>query len=189
MNLLDIIITITMIFLLVRGIIRGFFREIASLAGVILGIIFANQFQPEMTSYLEAYLPAGKFLPLISFGLLFAVVFVLCGISGWLLNMAFKKVFLGWADRTLGAGLAILKGIIITYLVIVLLTFFVPSKTPLIAGSRLAPLIVASYQSVVGLISPDFFNKLKSEILEDKKKIDKVVSEKMRDFGHKDESR
>lgn len=189
MNLLDIIITIIMTFLLVRGVIRGFFREIASLAGVILGIIFANHFQPEMTTYLESYLPTGRFLPLISFGILFAVVFILCSISGWLLNLVFKKVFLGWADRTLGAGLAILKGVILTYLVIVLLTFFIPSKTPLIADSKLAPLIVTSYQSVVSIVSPDFFKKLKREIIEEKKKVDKVVSEKMSDFVGKDGSK
>jgi uncharacterized membrane protein required for colicin V production len=33
MNLLDIIIIVTMIFLLVKGVFRGFIREIASLAG------------------------------------------------------------------------------------------------------------------------------------------------------------
>lgn len=187
--MLDIIITITMIFLVVRGVIRGFFREIASLAGVIIGIILANQFQPQMTSYLKAYLPAGKFLPLISFGLLFTAVFILCCTLGWLLNMIFKKAFLGWADRALGAGLAVLKGIVITYLAIVLLTFFVPSKTPLIADSRLAPIVIASYQSVVSLISPDFFKKLKRDFLEDREKIDKVVSEKMRELAGKNGSK
>jgi len=72
-----------MIFFVVRGIWRGFLREIGSLAGVIL----------------------------------------------------------------------VLKGIILTYLVIVLLTFFLPTKTPLIAKSRLAPVIVSSYQSLAGFVS------------------------------------
>ncbi|MBW2205067.1 MAG: CvpA family protein, partial [Deltaproteobacteria bacterium] len=38
MNLLDLIIIACMVFLIVRGIFRGFIREVGSLAGVILGI-------------------------------------------------------------------------------------------------------------------------------------------------------
>lgn len=189
MNLLDLIIIATMIFLVVRGIFRGFFREIGSIAGVILGIWIGNAFQPQMTTYLRAYLPSVTFLPLISFGLLFAIIFIICNLAGWLLNMILKRTFFGWVDKTMGAGLAVLKGIIITYLVIVLLTFFLPSKTPLIAGSRLAPSIVSSYQSVVSLVSPGFYKKWKNKFLEKKKGIDKVISGKVRDFTGKDGSR
>jgi len=182
MNLLDIIIITTMTFLIVRGIFRGFFREIGSLVGVILGIWLASLYQPQMTEYLKAYLPSVRFfiLQLISFSLILAIVLVFCNLAGWGLKMVFKKALLGWADRTLGAGLAILKGVIITYLVIVLLTFFVPSKTPLVAGSKLAPLIIGSYQSMVSLISPGSYQKWKKKFLGQKKKVDEVVSEKSR---------
>ncbi|MEA2040154.1 MAG: CvpA family protein [Thermodesulfobacteriota bacterium] len=161
MNLLDLFIIVAMIFFVVRGIFRGFFKEIGSIAGVILGIWIGCLYQPQITAYLGAYFPSWKLLPILSFAAVFFVVFVLCNLGGWGLRIIFKKAFLGWADRILGAGLAILKGIIITYLVIVLLTFFVPSKTPFIAGSRLAPLIISSYQSIVSLISPDYYDNWK----------------------------
>ena len=189
MNLLDLIIVATMIFLIVRGIFRGFFREIGSLAGVILGIWLANVYQPQMTEYLKTYLPSAKFLPIISFAVIFAIVLVLCNVAGWALKMLLKKVLLGWADRTLGAGFAVLKGIIITYLVIVLLTFFVPSKAPLIARSILAPLIVSSYQSMVSIISPGSYQKWKRKFLGHAKKIGAVVPEKNREPTGNDGSR
>ena len=81
-----------------------------------------------------------------------------------------------------GAGLAVLKGVIITYLVIVLLTFFVPSKTPLIAESKLAPLIISSYQSIAGVISPGSYRNLRKKFLLKKKGIEKVVSDKVRNL-------
>ena len=183
MNLLDIIIIVTMIFLIVKGILRGFIREIASLAGIILGIILANHFQPQMTDYLKPHLPSTPFLPLISFAFLFAAVLILCNILGWAFHLFFKKIFLGWVDKTLGAGLAITKGVIITYLVIILLTFFVPASTPLIAKSRLAPWIKVSYQSMIRLISPDHYQKWKKKFMGKKKEMGEIVSEKIKDIA------
>jgi uncharacterized membrane protein required for colicin V production len=152
--------------------------EVGSLAGVILGVLLANHYQPQMTNYLKAYLPTSNYLPIISFAVIFLIVLVLCNLLGWSLKMIVKKAFFGWADRTLGAGLAILKGIIITYLVIVLLTFFVPSKTPLIARSRLAPLVITSYQSMISFISPSFYQRWKKKFLGNSKLKDAVVQKK-----------
>lgn len=182
MNLLDIIIIVTMIFLIVRGIFRGFFRETGSLTGVVLGIWFANLYQPEMTGFLKAYLPSGKYLPLISFALIFCLILIVCNLLGWAMKLILQKFFFGWADRMFGACLAVLKGVIITYLVIVLLTFFVPSKTPLIAESKLAPLIISSYQSIAGVISPGSYRNLRKKFLLKKKGIEKVVSDKVRNL-------
>jgi membrane protein required for colicin V production len=178
MNLLDLVIIATMIFLVVRGIFRGFFMEVGSLAGVILGVVLANHYQPQMTNYLKTYLPSANFLPMISFAVIFIGVLVVCNLLGWSLKVIMKKAFFGWADRTLGAGLAISKGIVITYLVIVLLTFFVPSKTPLIAQSRLAPLVITSYQSMISLISPTFYQRWKKKFLGNSQVKEKVVPKK-----------
>lgn len=164
MNLLDYIIIILMSFLIIRGILRGFAREIFSLAGIILGIWLAVLYQPRATEMLRNYLPDGKYLPLLSIAVLFTIIFVSSNIVGWALSLLFKKVLLRWLDRLLGAGFAVVKGIVITYIAIVVLTFFVPAKTPLIAGSTLAPWIIRSYQSMAGLISPDYYRDLKEKI-------------------------
>jgi len=187
MNLLDYIIIITMVYLIVKGIFRGFIREIASLAGIILGIWIANLFQPQMTDLLRSYLPSVQYLPLISFAAIFAAVLILCNIIGWGLTLLFKKLFLGWVNRFLGACLAIAKGVIITYLVIVMLTFFLPSKTPLIAGSTLAPLIIGSYQSIISLVSPNHYQNWKRKIVGKQKEIGKIMSDKIKDIVRKNE--
>ncbi|MBW2609562.1 MAG: CvpA family protein [Deltaproteobacteria bacterium] len=187
MNLLDYIIIITMVYLIVKGIFRGLIREIASLAGIILGIWLANLFQPQMTDLLSPYLPSVRYLPLISFAAIFAAILILCNILGWGLKLLFKKLFLGWVDRTLGACLAIAKGVIITYLIIVMLTFFLPSKTPLIAASTLAPLIIRSYQSMISLISPNHYKNWKRKIMGKQKEIGKIMSDKIKDIVKKDE--
>ncbi|MBW1682108.1 MAG: CvpA family protein [Deltaproteobacteria bacterium] len=165
MNFLDILIICTMVFFLVRGVLRGFFKEVGSLAGVILGIWLAALFQPEATSRLRTLMPSVPYLSLISFAAVFAVVLILCNLAAWGIRTLLKKAFLGWADRALGAALAILKGVILIYLVIVVLTFFVPGKSPLIAESKLAPFIVRSYQAAVGLVSPGAYQEWKNRFL------------------------
>jgi len=186
MNLLDIVIIAAMTLLIVRGIFRGFFREVGSLAGVILGIWLANDYQPQMTEYLKMYLPSFKYLPFISFGAIFVIVLILCNMAGWGIKMMLKRFFFSWADKTLGAGLAFVKCVVITYFVIVILTFFIPSKTPLIAQSRLAPLIIVSYQSMANLISPDSYQRWKNKLLRQNKKMGDAVSEKPHDLTRKD---
>ncbi|MFH1123791.1 MAG: CvpA family protein [Pseudomonadota bacterium] len=187
MNLLDLVILCTMIFLVVKGLLRGFIREVASLAGVVLGILFANWFQPQMTAHLRSYLPDTSFLPLLSFAGIFASVLILCNLLGYILKFLFKKIFLGWLDRTLGVGLAITKGVIITYLAIVLLTFFLPTKTPLIARSKLAPWIIMSYQGMIRLILPNHYKEWKERIMGKASETGWIIPDKGKDGTRKDE--
>jgi membrane protein required for colicin V production len=178
MNLLDVAIIVIMGFLIVRGIFRGFFKEIASLAGVVLGIWLGALFQPQLTAYLKSHFASIPGLALISFGGVFVAVVVLCNLIGLALKALAKKAFLGWADRLLGLGLAFVKGVIVIYLAIVLLTFFVPGHAPVLSRSRLAPLIISSYQSMVGLISPDAYEKWKRRFLDKPKEMKEDLKEK-----------
>jgi membrane protein required for colicin V production len=181
MNLLDYIIIAAMIYLIIRGIMRGFVREICSLVGVIIGIVLGNLFQPRVSDLLRPSLPSTEFLPLIGFAVIFAVTLILFNLIGWIINLSTKKIFLGWLDRTIGACLAIVKGLIVTYLVIVMLTFFIPTQTPLIGGSKLAPWIIRSYQSMIGIISPDHYKNWKKRIVGEQKKKDESVSGEKKD--------
>jgi len=177
MNILDIIISGLVAFFLIKGIFRGFFREIASLAGVVFGIVIGNHYHPQMAAYLKAYIPLEKSLPLISFVILFIAVIIGFYLVGLLLHSLFKRLLMGWFDRALGICFALIKGIIISYLLIVLLTFFVPSTSPLIASSTCARLVINTYQSIARLISPDIYREWTARISKESKKVEKVISE------------
>jgi len=177
MNILDIIISGLVAFFLIKGIFRGFFREIASLAGVVFGIVIGNHYHPQMAAYLKAYIPLERSLPLISFVILFIAVIIGFYLVGLLLHSLFKRLLMGWFDRALGICFALIKGIIISYLLIVLLTFFVPSTSPLIASSTCARLVINTYQSIARLISPDIYREWKARISKESKKVEKVISE------------
>jgi membrane protein required for colicin V production len=161
MNLLDGLILAILIFFFIRGIFRGFFREIGSLAGVILGIVLGSRFHMELAGFLGAHFPSTRFLPLIGFGMIFLGTLVGCNLLALALNALTRKALLGWLDRTLGAGLALLKGVVLTYLMIVLMTFFVPFGAPIMTRSTLAPWIISSYQVMANMVSPELYQRWK----------------------------
>ena len=189
MNILDIFIVCTLVFLLVQGILRGFLREVASLAGVVLGILLGSHFQPQMTAGLKAHVPDSSYLPVVSFALIFALVLIICYVFVFALSFFFRKAFLGWVDRALGVWLALTKGVIVTYLIIVLLTFFLPAKAPLVAQSRLAPWVIVSYQSMIRFISPERYDKWKTWILGKEEKGNPSASEQGKDLKKKNEKK
>jgi len=176
MNILDYIILGLIAFFVVKGILRGFFREISSLAGIIFGIWIGNHYHPQIANLLKAYIPLEKSLSLISFLLLFIVVVILFNISGMLLHHFFKKLLIAWVDRGLGFGLALIKGIIISYLLIILVFWAMPTS-PLIAKSKTAPLVKVSFESIRSLISPDLYKTWKKKIFKESKKVGKAISE------------
>ena len=177
MNILDFIIIGLIAFFLIKGIFRGFFREIASLAGIICGLVIGNHYHPQMADYLKAYIPLERPLPLIGFIILFIAVIIGFHLFGLLLHSLFKRLLIGWFDRTLGICFALIKGIIVSYLLIVLLTFFVPSTSPLIASSKSARLVIITYQYMARLISPDIYQEWKAKISKETKTVGRVVSE------------
>ncbi len=178
MNILDYIILIPLLYLTIKGIIRGLIREIASLAGIILGIWLGNVYQPEVSGVIEHYLPDTKLIPLISIALIFVLMVILCNLAGMGIRLIFKKVFLGWFDRVMGGFFAVIKTIFLAYVVIIMLTFYTPSNAPLISESVLAPWIIRSYQSIIDLVSPDHYEKWKKKILGEAGKINNIIFEK-----------
>jgi len=187
MNILDYIIIAFMLYLILRGIFRGFIREVSSLVGVILGIWLGNYYQPWMTGILKEHLPLSRYLPLLSFITLFIAILMICNTIGWFINSITKKPFMGGANMTSGAGLAALKGLIITYLAIVLLTFYLPGNSTLISNSAMAPWIIKSYQRVTSFISPDHYRNWKDRFVGEAKKIGDAVSDKIKDLVKDDE--
>jgi membrane protein required for colicin V production len=184
MNLLDILIISTLVYFIVKGILRGFIREIASLAGVVIGILLASRYQPEVTEVIQQFLNPGPYLSLIGFIVILVSVVVACNLLGWLIRLLLRKAPLGWLDRILGLCFALLKGVIVTYLAIVILTFFLPSGTPLIARSKVGPWIVVSYQSMVGLISPDHYQRWKKRFIQKTEELsDKVPGNRPEPLG------
>ncbi|NLD39317.1 MAG: CvpA family protein [Desulfatiglans sp.] len=178
MNILDYIILVPLLYFTVKGIVRGLIREVASLAGIILGIWLGMVYQQELSMVLRDYLPDNRFIPLISIALIFVLFVILCNLAGWGIRLIFKKASLGWFDRLTGGLFAVIKTIFLAYVFIIILTFYTPKNGPMISESFLAPWIIRSYQSITGLVSPDHYDKWKKKIVGQADRLNSIIKEK-----------
>ncbi len=177
MNILDCIILGLIVFFGVKGFFMGIFRELFSLAGIVCGFLIGNHYHPQTANLLRVYIPLKDSLPFIGFLALFTLVFIVFTLLGSLLHRMLKTLFVAWFDRGLGVFLALIKGTVISYLLIVLLTIFVPSSSPLITKSRVAPLVKVSFESMRMLISPDLYHMWEGRLSKQSEKIRKAVTE------------
>lgn len=164
MNSLDISILALLLFFVIRGLMRGFFKEIASIVGILLGIYLGYTYQRPLTDIaVRLGLTQSPGLGLGCFLVTFLLSYVLVRVLAWLLTSLIGSGALGFANRVAGAGLAVLKAVLITCVGVALLNFVLPSDSSLLKGSRLAPLALRVYQGVSSKITPDMYKNWKQK--------------------------
>ena len=115
MNNLDIILNVILCFGLVRGFLKGFIWELASLVSVILGIYGAIHFSFYIFDFLKETLHfSEKTIQILAFILTFFIIIILVGITAKLITKILEKVELGLLNRGVGAVFGLLKWSVIT---------------------------------------------------------------------------
>ena len=110
MNTLDIILLIPLAYGLFSGLMKGFFKEVASLLGIILGIYMARIFALPLSHWLITWLDySEKVMVPISYILIFLTVAIGLNIIAFMLEKMMKFVSLGWLNKLGGAAFGMLK--------------------------------------------------------------------------------
>lgn len=95
---------------MIFGFVKGAFRLLATLAGIVLGIYFARFFYQPVASFLEMFfhLSSKVALPL-SFFVLFVGVGLGLYLLGWMMTKVSKAVALSWLNRLCGGVIGVLQ--------------------------------------------------------------------------------
>ncbi len=152
MNTLDILICVIGALCLIRGVFRGIIREITSIVGVIVGFYAAYTYYPVVGGWLSHLITNQSYLNIISFFIIFSILFVVIGFAGVVLKYLFKAVALGWADRILGGTFGVVKAVLIVSVLLVALTTFLPREAPVIKDSLLAPSVSGISEKMVAVV-------------------------------------
>jgi membrane protein required for colicin V production len=119
--IIDIAFLLIMILAIFKGLSKGLIVGIFSLLAFIIGLAAALKLSAVVAAYLNKnVLSATKWLPVISFLLVFIVVILLVGLGARLIKKTIDLAMLGWLDRLGGIALYI---IIYTIIFSVLLFF------------------------------------------------------------------
>lgn len=131
--LIDIAFLIVMILAIFKGLRKGLILGIFSLIAFIIGIAAALKFSAIVAGYLKSNVSApAKWLPLISFVLVFVAVVLLINIGARLIRKIMRFAMLGWLDRLGGTVLYV-----VIYCIIFSVFLFFGDKLFLIGHSTI----------------------------------------------------
>jgi membrane protein required for colicin V production len=112
--MIDIIFAIIMIIAIIKGMRKGLVVALFSIIAFIIGLAAALKLSAVVAVYLQQNVSvSGKWLPFISFALVFLIVVILVNWAGKFIEKSFEMAFLGWANKLAGAALYVALYIII----------------------------------------------------------------------------
>jgi membrane protein required for colicin V production len=159
MNWVDLVLAAVIVFNVGLGIAHGVFREVLSLAGIVIGVFAGIRGYEAIGWHVEGFLGTGPGVAnLVAFVLIFAVIVSIFYYLGHLLHKAATKLFVGWLDRTGGGVFGTVKGLLFASVISLVLALF-PFTDKLendLNSSILGPHVVkfapALYGTVMGYV-------------------------------------
>ncbi|OOF67619.1 CvpA family protein [Rodentibacter caecimuris] len=110
--MIDYIIIGIIVFSVIVSLLRGFVREVTSLASWIVAFIVAGQFYPYLAAYLtqieSVYIRNGA-----AIAILFIATLIVGAVVNYVISQLVDKTGLTGTDRVLGAAFGFLRGVLI----------------------------------------------------------------------------
>ena len=121
--MIDYIIIGIIAFSIIVSLLRGFVREVMSLASWVVAFIVASQFYPYLATYLTQiesdYVRNGT-----AIGILFVLTLIVGGIVNYVISQLVDKTGLTGTDRVLGAAFGLIRGALIVAAILFFLDTF-----------------------------------------------------------------
>ncbi len=140
--MIDIIFAILIVIAIFKGYRKGLIIAVFSIVAFIVGLAAALKLSATVAAYLQNSVSiSGKWLPFLSFAIVFGLVAVLVSLGGKLIEKTFEMALLGWANRIGGILL-----FVILYTIIFSILLFYAEKIHLfeeatIQSSKVYPFV------------------------------------------------
>ncbi|MFY0628752.1 MAG: CvpA family protein [Flavobacteriaceae bacterium] len=167
MNVFDIVIVVLLIFAFVRGFMKGFFVEVASLIALIGGIFGAIHFSYFASDILEEYVDWDEnYIALTAFAVTFIVIVIAVSFLGKVLTKMADFAALGLINKILGGIFALLKSVLILSVIFV---FFARLNSNLLFVGKETldnSILYAPVKSIVPSVFPSIIEEIEQKKIE-----------------------
>jgi len=163
-NIVDVVIVALVSLFAVRGYLRGLFREVFSLLGLLVGFVVASRYYEPVAQFWQGSWQFSPFLlHILSFVSLFFVTYLILNVLGLLLHRSAPFLFLGGLNRLggvlMGAGkAAVLVGLAL--FVLISQNWIPESMAPSVRQATLAEPLFELGERIVDFgraaVGPDF---------------------------------
>jgi membrane protein required for colicin V production len=151
-NWLDWTFAAIVVLSVIAATMKGFVRELISLASLIIGLVVAAVEYPKAALWFEDLTKSHQIAQALGFLVLFLGILLLGSIVSLLVRKLVKTAGLEWFDRFLGAVFGLVLGVLVDcILLLVLLAFAV--KAEAVQQSSLAPYVTAG-ANIISLSMP-----------------------------------
>jgi membrane protein required for colicin V production len=166
MNLLDLGIIVLLGLITVRGFFRGLFQEVAVLVGLVAGVVAAAHTYLRLASLLQPWITDPQYARWVAFAAVFVAVYWLIRLAAHSIQRLLYHLYLDFVDRLLGAVFALAKGALLVGFALMLLGTVLPRNSHLLKGSVAAPHLINLARQSLGLLPPDFKQRLNDYLKE-----------------------
>jgi len=166
MNLLDLGIIILLGLITVRGFFRGLFQELAVLVGVVGGVVVAAHTYLRLASRLQPWITDPNYARWVAFAVVFVAVYWLTRLAAHFIQRLLYHLYLDFFDRLLGGVFALAKGALLVGFALMLVGVVLPRNSYLLKGSVAAPHLISLSRQSLGLLPPDFKQRLEDYLKE-----------------------
>lgn len=154
MNFADWIILGAILLSAVLAASQGFFYEVISLAGTVIGYLLASWQYHRVAAWFRPHVSSPWVADIMGFLVVFIAIVILAGVVAKLARWLMKEAGLSWFDRVLGAMFGVLRGALMVAVVLIVMTSFTP-KSRLLAESEMAPYFLVVGRAVIWLAPSD----------------------------------
>ena len=166
MNLLDLGIIVLLGLITLRGYYRGLFQEVAVLVGVVGGVVAAAHIYLRLASWLRPWVADPNHARWVAFAMVFVAVYWLTRLVALFIQRLLYHLYLDFFERLLGGIFALAKGALLVGFALMFLGTVLPRDSHLLKGSVAAPHLIALSRQSLGLLPPDFKQRLNDYLKE-----------------------
>jgi membrane protein required for colicin V production len=134
----DWLIVVVIVLNVVFAAMHGFFAEMLSMAGLVVGYVVAAWQYQRLAGWLLTFLNSELMSEIFGFLIIFFAILILFSIAGRIARKLMKEAGLSGFDRFLGALLGMVKGAFAVAVVLMGMTAFTPTSS-MLEKSELAP--------------------------------------------------
>jgi len=159
---------------LVRGLFRGLVRECVSLFGVMGGFYTAGHHYMWLEKLLSSWMTNETYIRILSFFSIFFVIVCIFNLLIPVINYILGLDFVKSVDRSFGGAIGMVKGFIISCILLIACTAFFPRGTSIISESQLLKPLSPLTEKFLLLVHKD----MKHEFLEKRRGVDPAARRK-----------
>lgn len=126
----------------IRCVLRGFVKEVFSLAGLVGGVVLARFYYEDAAAVFLPWVDKNQVIAnVLGFAAIVIVVSLTASLAGWAISKLIGKTFLGVVDRLAGLAVGVLQGVVLIGLVLLL----VEAKAGTLDNTVFKDSVVAGY--------------------------------------------